>query len=466
MNTPTGGQIATRSLYVIFLLHALTNMAVSVSFEGAYNIYYPVILQGGNPAFAGAQQGEALVGFGLSAFLTGVVMSLDNIIGVVLGPIFGAMGDKSLRRKEYTVAFGYLSAAAFALLPVVAATVPPQLSGQTALLLLPLSTIIGLAVTMAAASKIAGAYRLGYIYGQVPSSSMGRLQSFTVISGGLGFILTMSLSSMLYKLDRAYPFYVGAAVVFGATLLFHLWAPPETEKNARLRAASANQSAGFVNPFATIRALFRLLPAQAKLSMLMILLVQNLGKFGITALQTYSSSWMVNKLGLGPDKAGLAAVVFFCAYLATSVPMGFFVDRYNKTGLYLIAIALTAAGAFGVILFGRDFATICAFSAVFGVALSIFDTLTIPYAMSFVPEQADASGTVISMILVILSAFSVVIVPLCGFLIDVSGDYNALYYAMGVAALLALIPLRVLHKLKAAAAAPAAVHAGSLPLKT
>lgn len=450
MSTQVGGSTAVRGLYVFFMLHALTNMAISVSFEGAYNTYYPVILQGGNPAFAAGGKGDALIGFGLSAFSTGLVMSLDNIIGVVLGPIFGALGDKSLRRKEYTVAYGYLSAAAFALLPVVARMVPPELSGQTERLLLPLAAIIGLAVAVAVTSKISGAYRLGYIYGQVPNASMGRLQAFAVVAGAIGFILTMSTSSYLYRLDHAYPFYVGAAVVFAVTLLFQLLAPAETEKNARLRAASAGQSPGFVNPFATIRDLFRLLPPEAKLSMLLILLVQNLGKFGIVGLQTYFSSWMINKLGLGPDMAGLATVVFFSAFLVTSVPMGFIVDRCDKTKLYLIALGLTVLGALGVVLFARDFVTICVFCVFFGMALSIFDILTIPYAMSFVPEGSDTSGTVISMILVILAAFSVVIVPLCGFLIDITGDYDSLFYAMGVAALLALIPLRMLTRLKAA----------------
>lgn len=465
MNNPVGARTAVRSLYVFFVLHALTNMAISVSFEGAYNTYYPIILQGGHPAFANASHGGSLVGFGLSAFATGLVMSLDNIIGVVLGPIFGAMGDRSLRRKEYAVAYGYLSAAAFALLPVVAKMIPPELSGQTALLLWPLAAIISLAVMVAVTSKIAGAYRLGYIFGQVPNSSMGRLQSFAVIAGAIGFIVTMATSSYLYKLDHAYPFYVGAAIVAAVTLLFQVLAPAETEKNARLRAAHGHQAPGFINPFVTIRDLFRMLPAESKLSMLLILLVQNLGKFGIVGLQTYFSSWMLNKLGLGPDVAGLATVVFFSAYLVTSVPMGLIVDRYDKSRLYLVAIGLTALGAVGVVLFARDFITLCIFCVLFGMALSIFDILTIPYAMSFVPADSDSSGTTIAMILVILAAFAVVIVPLCGFLIDITGNYDALFYAMAVAALLALIPLRMLARIKARATPAGLLQPTASPLR-
>jgi low affinity Fe/Cu permease len=67
--------------------------------------------------------------------------------------------------------------------------------------------------------------------------------------------------------------------------------------------------------------------------------------------------------------------------------------------------------------------------------------------MSFVPEGSNASGTIIAMIVMVLAALSVVIVPLCGFLIDITHDYNTLYYATVVAALLALVPLRKLHGL-------------------
>jgi MFS family permease len=424
----------------------LFNAAISVSFEGAYNTYYPIILQGGHPAF-GAQGGTAYLGFGLSAFMTGIVMSLDNIIGMIFAPIFGAMGDQSLRRRNYSIIASYISAALFSTFPMIAKAITPQTSGQTELLMLPLVLIVTAAIAAAFSSKFSGAYRNGYIFSLVPNQNQGILQSFCVIAGAVGFIVATFFASYLYTLDSAYPFYLGSAILVLATFIFQIFAPDETAKNAMLNEKFAKTGKKFTNPLTTIKEVFNMLPKEARLSMLMIVLVQNLGKFGIIALQTYFSSWMLNKLGLGPNVAASATIVFFVFYLVASFPMGYLVDRVDQTKLYLIAITLTFLAAIGMAFLATNFITICIFSGVFGIALSIFDIVTIPYTMSFVPQGSNSSGTIIAMIVMVLAALSVVIVPLCGFLIDITHDYNTLYYATVVATLLALVPLQKLHSL-------------------
>lgn len=440
-----------KSLFVFFIFHALFNAAISITTEGAYNTYYPIILQGGNPAF-GAEGGIELLGFGLSAFLTGIVMSLDNVIGILFVPVFGAMGDKSLKRKEYTALFGYIFAGLFALIPVIANAVTPETSGKTELLLLPLVAIITVAVSVAFTSKISGAYRNGYIFSKVPNSNQGTLQSFAIIAGAIGYIIATSLSSYLYTLNRAYPFYLGSLILLVVTILFHIFAPPETEKNIKIREEIAARGKKKFNPLETIQEVYHLLPREDKISMFMIVLVQNLGKFGVVGLQTFFSSWMLNKLGLGPNVSAIATVIFFSAFLLASFPMGVLVDKVNKVTLYLIGIAIMVFGGIGIVFLGTSFISVCIFSVLFGIGLSVFDILTIPYAMSFVPEGSNASGTVVSIIIVILGIFAIVIVPLCGFLIDITKDYNTLFYSMVVAALLALIPLKVLDRLNKKAA--------------
>ncbi len=446
MNPTVARRTVSRTLYKFFIFHALFNAAIAVSFEGAYNTYYPIILQGGHPAF-GASGGTAYLGFGLSAFMTGIVMSLDNIIGMIFSPIFGAMGDQSVRRRNYSIIASYIGAALFSTFPIIAKTVTPQTSGQTELLMLPLVAIVVAAIAAAFASKFSGAYRNGYIFSQVPNQNQGLLQSFCIIAGAIGFIIATFFASYLYTLDTAYPFYLGSAMLVLATLIFQIFAPEETAQNAILNEKFARTGKRFTNPLTTIKEVFIMLPKEARLSMLMIVLVQNLGKFGIIALQTYFSSWVLKKLGLGPNIAASATIVFFVFYLVASFPMGYLADRVDQTRLYLIAIVLTVLGALGMVFFGTNFITLCIFSGVFGIALSIFDIVTIPYTMSFVPEGSNASGTIIALIVMVLAALSVVIVPLCGFLIDISKDYDTLYYATVVAALIALVPLRKLHSL-------------------
>lgn len=434
-----------KSLFVFFIFHALFNAAISITTEGAYNTYYPIILQGGNPEFINGQT-AAQIGFGLSAFFTGIVMSLDNAIGILFVPIFGAMGDKSLKRKEFLVLYGYLFAGLFALIPIIANTITPERSGKTEQLMLPLISIILVAILVEITSRFSGAYRNGYIFSKVPNNRQGTLQSFAVIAGAAGFIIATSVASYLYTINRAYPFYLGSLILAIVTLLFQLIAPPETEKNAKIIAELAAEGKKKFNPLETIKEVFLLLPKEDKISMFMIVLVQNLGKFGVVGLQTFFSSWMLNKLGLGPNVSAMSTVIFFAAFLIASFPMGVVVDKVDKTKLYLIGIAIMVFGGTGMVLLGTNLLVVNIFSVVLGIGLSIFDILTIPYAMSFVPEGSNASGTIISIIIVILGIFAIVIVPLCGFLIDFTKDYNTLFYSMIVAALMALIPLCILHQ--------------------
>ena len=436
-----------KSLFVFFIFHALFNAAISITTDGAYNTYYPIILQGGNPGFA-SSQGVAQIGFGLSAFLTGIVMSLDNLIGILFVPIFGAMGDKSLKRKEYLVIYGYLFAGLFALIPVIANTVTPENSGKTEKLILPLMSTILVAILVAVTSRFSGAYRNGYIFSKVPNARQGTLQSFAVIAGAVGYIIATSVSSYLYTINRAYPFFLGSLILAIVTLLFQLIAPPETEKNAKIMAEIATRGKKKFNPLETIKEVFFLLSKDDKISMLMIVLVQNLGKFGVVGLQTFFSSWMLNKLGLGPNISAMSTVIFFAAFLVASFPMGVLVDKVDKIKLYLVGIAIMVFCGIAMVFLGTNLLMVNIISVVLGIGLSIFDILTIPYAMSFVPEGSNASGTIISIIIVILGIFAVVIVPLCGFLIDITKDYNTLFYSMTAAALLALIPLYVIYRVK------------------
>jgi len=55
-----------------------------------YNTYVPIFLQAGNPKFD--VQGE--LGFGFEAGITGVLMTLDNIVALFLLPIIGVWSDR------------------------------------------------------------------------------------------------------------------------------------------------------------------------------------------------------------------------------------------------------------------------------------------------------------------------------------------------------------------------------------
>lgn len=61
--------------------------------------YVPVLLQAGNPAF-GKTEGARTVGFGLSATLAGLIMTLGNIAAFFIQPVIGVLSDGTRTRIE------------------------------------------------------------------------------------------------------------------------------------------------------------------------------------------------------------------------------------------------------------------------------------------------------------------------------------------------------------------------------
>jgi MFS family permease len=445
--TPKQEKVSVRKYLKFFIFYGLFNMAISIMW-GAYNNYFPIILQSGNPNFA-APAHLTTYGFGLSAFVTGLIMSIDNFMGTAFGPIFGALGDRSLRRKELGGLFGIICGAAFALIPTIANMITAETTGRTELLLIPMVLIILAAFATIFTDSMGGAYRSGYQYGIVPRSHHSKLSSFQVTFGGVGFIAATLVSSALYTINKAYPFYVGSLIMVMVSIAFYIMVPSENEKNERIKAEIAlDNSKKFINPLKTIKNAYLLLERDSKISMGWMFLTKTFASFGIYGLQTFASSYLLIQAGIAPNLAAIATAVFFLGYVLFSIPMGFLGDRFNKLTLYTLAILVIIAGGAGYLLVGGNYIGILIVSFAIGMANSVVDVLTIPFFMSFVPKGSDANGTMFSACLSIMICSTVFIVPLLGFLIDVTGTYSTLFYTMIITASLALIPLSQLKKIE------------------
>ena len=98
-----------------------------------YNTYVPIYLQAGHPAFD-SKLAVQTFGFGLSATITGLIMTLDNIAAFFIQPIMGAISDRTYtrigRRMPYILIFAPIAVLAFVLIPLVPQMIPAELNGQ------------------------------------------------------------------------------------------------------------------------------------------------------------------------------------------------------------------------------------------------------------------------------------------------------------------------------------------------
>ncbi len=93
---------------------ALGQLAVLLLWT-TYDFFVPIFLQGGRPDFDAGD----VRGFGLNPAITGIVMSLDNMAGLLILPYIGALSDRTRtrwgRRMPYLIVGIPIAAAAFSL---------------------------------------------------------------------------------------------------------------------------------------------------------------------------------------------------------------------------------------------------------------------------------------------------------------------------------------------------------------
>jgi MFS family permease len=439
--TPNGA----KKYYKYFLFYGLFNAAIALMW-GAYNNYFPIILQAGNPNFD-THGMTGLYGFGLSAFATGVVMSIDNFIINLCGPVFGAMADKSLRRKKLAALFGVIVATSIVLITVCAGFANAENNGDLDKLWPALAGIVVAIFFLVIGDSIGASYRAGINFSMVPKNHYAKMSSFAVLFGGVGFVVATMTSSILYNFNKNYPFFLAAGVMFIVAALFYIVIDSDNSINKQLNLSVEVDSSGKrikSNPFRTLADLFKSLDKNIKWTILLIIVLSTCNKFGVMGLQTFGSSWMLNELGIQPNIAMLITVMFFLGLIVPTIPIGYIADKVNKQKLFAIALVILLLGGILLPMVGKNLILLGTICFVLGVGTSIFDVITIPYTMSLMPEGLNRASTIYSTTLAIMSITSAIVVPFLGFVIDAAGNYNALFYSMSIAAAIGFIPLQMI----------------------
>ena len=163
---------------------------------GTYNAFVPIFL---------ADK------FGLSPFLIGFFMTLDNIAALLIQPPVGAWSDKLRtpigRRMPFILIGAPIGALAFGLIPVVA--ILPIFVACTSTLLL--SMALWRTPVVALMPDI------------TPSQYRSQANGIINFMGGIGAIFAFLGGSALYKMNSAFPFWLGSVLVILSALLVFIF---------------------------------------------------------------------------------------------------------------------------------------------------------------------------------------------------------------------------------------------------
>jgi Na+/melibiose symporter-like transporter len=273
---------------------------------GVYNAFVPIFLANK---------------FGLEAAFIGFFMTLDNIAALFIQPPVGAWSDRLRtpigRRLPFILAGAPITALAFGLIPLAA--VLPLFVACTSTLLL--SAALWRTPVVALMPDV------------TPSEKRSQANGIINFMGGIGTIIALQTGGMLYKLNPAFPFWLGSALVVIAALVVFLFIK---EPKDYLETNESQPS--------MIESLREVLNNEEK-SGARILFAIFFWFLGYSAVETFFTLYAQEHLGIDAGDGATLLSVFPLFFVLFAIPSGFIAARIGRRaaisfGLLLVAIIL------------------------------------------------------------------------------------------------------------------------------
>jgi len=270
---------------------------------GTYNAFVPIFL---------ADK------FHLEPAVIGFFMTLDNIAALFIQPPVGAWSDKLRtpigRRMPFILVGAPIGAVAFGLIPIAA--VLPLIVACTSTLLL--SMALWRTPVVALMPDV------------TPSQFRSQANGIINFMGGVGAIISFLGGSALYKMNPAFPFWLGSAlVILAALLVFFLIKEPTTYE-------ASEKEPGMWESLRTVM-------QDSDKSALRILLAIFFWFLGYTAIEAFFTLYAKNHLGLeeadGARLLGQLSLVF----VIFALPAGYLGGRFGRRPTIVTGIAVMSA---------------------------------------------------------------------------------------------------------------------------
>ena len=256
--------------------------------------------------------------FHLEPAVIGFFMTLDNIAALFIQPPIGAWSDKLRtpigRRMPFILIGAPIGAVAFGLIPFAA--VLPLFVACTSTLLL--SMALWRTPVVALMPDI------------TPSQFRSQANGIINFMGGVGAIIAFLGGSALYKMNPAFPFWLGSALVVAASLLVFIFI-----KEPKVYEA-AEKVPGMLESLRTVI-------QDADKSALRLLLAIFFWFLGYTAIEAFFTLYAKNHLGLeeadGARLLGQLSLIF----VIFALPAGYIGGRFGRRTTIVTGIGIMSA---------------------------------------------------------------------------------------------------------------------------
>lgn len=278
-----------------------------------YNAYVPIFLKS----------------FGLSSFIVGAYMTIDNIFAVALTPYVGALSDQTCtrigRRKPYILIGAPIAAIFFLLIPI-----SWKHSNFFAITL----SIIVMNFSMA----LFRSPLIALMPDITPSERRSQANGIINFMGGLGAMLAYLSGRFLYQLSFISPFFVASSLLLASNFLVILFVKEpvssRVKMNFKLREIFSKSNAELMDNLKEI-------VLSKEKSLLFMLLSIFLWFVGFNALETFFTSYAKFYLKLQEYIATGMLGVLSLAFMAFSVPAGYIGAKFGRKRTILVGLLST-----------------------------------------------------------------------------------------------------------------------------
>ena len=396
---------AVRLHYVPAIAIGLCYLAITMMWT-LYAAYVPVFLD---------------ADFGLRATAIGAVMMLDNLASLFMQPWIGARSDRlrsRLGRRLPIILIGMpFAALGFVMIPTAA----QSLNGLAGFILVVVVMLLG----MSAIRVPLFALMPDFTASKHRSTANGIINLF----GGLGTLIAALGLGVVYRINRAGPFWVAGGTLIVTVLI--LVVVIRKLAGDGLSNAGPDTATSDDLPSNALRILRDMLVENWR-GIPLLLLSIFCYTFGINAVETFFILYSRKTFEIREEQ-GLAILgVFFLSYLLASVPAGIIGERRGRLRVMIGGLAVISV----LIGLGYWFATVpllLLFMPVGGLAWALVNSNALPVILS--TTSPTRSGSAVGLFLFATTMASIVSPIANGWLVETSGgNYNLIMLTTSLAA--------------------------------
>ena len=358
-----------------------------------------------------------------STTMIGLIMTIDNVFGLIFQPVFGALSDRTRSplgcRMPYILAGIPLCAALLAL--------APQMPG--------LASMMAVLVVFNFLMSVWRSQMVALMPDLTPSPLRNQANGVINLMGGVGTLVAFLVGgSLANSLGQEAPFALAGGLMLAslALLLFFVREPAGVRTQGRPFLRFLPRSAKAQAERGSLAGLAR--PGERR-SFLCLLLAIFFWFCGYNAIESFFTLYAKNVLGLEGGDATMLLAFFSVTFIVVAIPAGYLANRFGRRRTIMVGLGGIIL-LFGVLTFLQDLWVIRVLLLLGGCLWALININSLPMVVEL--AGGDRIGAFTGVYYFFSFAASVLSPVLFGGIRDLLGSYEAMFPYAAVCMVLAL----------------------------